>query len=343
MALALAEEEDINIVIANDPDADRFCAAERVGGKWHVFTGNEIGIILADHVFQRYKSRPGFNPGNPRRTLSATLSLLSSVLVSVFSGSGLIVERLAMLSSAVSSKMLSHMAKAEGFHHEETLTGFKWLGNKTLVLVSQGYEAPYAFEEAIGYMFFDIVRDKDGIAAAAVFLRLVVEMYERGGTIVGYLNELYQRYALFLFLCVCGGGLMMGRYGYFASRNSYVICEDPGMMTRAFYKLRHSTSSQISYIRVFNTFPVKRIKDVSLNYDSVTTCEPEDKAVSPSSEMISFELEGDVVMTLRGSGTEPKLKYYIEARGATMEEAESVAEGVEIALRVVFREFGLEG
>src|SRR5271169_2066094 len=100
-----------------------------------------------------------------------------------------------MLSSAVSSKMLRSMAEREGFHHEETLTGFKWMGNKSLDLVKQGYIAPYAFEEAIGYMFGDIVRDKDGIAAATVFLSLVQKIYERGQTILQLLNELYEKYS----------------------------------------------------------------------------------------------------------------------------------------------------
>jgi len=102
-----------------------------------------------------------------------------------------------MLSSAVSSKMLAAMAAKEGFHHEETLTGFKWMGNKSVELVAQGYTAPYAFEEAIGYMFGDIVRDKDGIAAAAVFLRVIVELHSTGKTVLQFLEELYQRYGPF--------------------------------------------------------------------------------------------------------------------------------------------------
>lgn len=100
-----------------------------------------------------------------------------------------------MLSSAVSSKMLRSMAQIEGFHHEETLTGFKWMGNKSLDLVNQGYIAPYAFEEAIGYMFSEIVRDKDGIAAATMFLSLVVKIYEQNGTILQLLEDLYRRYS----------------------------------------------------------------------------------------------------------------------------------------------------
>lgn len=176
MAISLANETDCPLVLANDPDADRFCAAERVSGgtQWHIFTGNEMGIILAHHVLEKYQAKPGFN--------------ISTVLCC-----GINVGKLAMLSSAVSSKMLGSMAEIEGFHHEETLTGFKWMGNKSLDLEKQGYSAPYAFEEAIGYMFGEIVRDKDGIAAAAVFLSLVTELYSNGRTVAQLLTELYQR------------------------------------------------------------------------------------------------------------------------------------------------------
>jgi phosphoglucomutase len=62
MAIALADEEDISLVLANDPDADRFCAAERDStGQWHIFTGNEMGIILAQHVLSQYKHLPNFD------------------------------------------------------------------------------------------------------------------------------------------------------------------------------------------------------------------------------------------------------------------------------------------
>ena len=112
-------------------------------------------------------------------------------------------------------------------------------------------------------------------------------------------------------------------------------------MTTTFHKLRHQTSG-LSYIKRFGKYTVTRIKDVSLDYDSRNDSQPTDKAVSPSSEMITFELEDKTVMTLRGSGTEPKLKYYIESRGTSMVEAKSKAEGVEAALHDLFRSYGLE-
>ena len=83
---------------------------------------------------------------------------------------------------------------------------------------------------------------------------------------------------------------------------------------------------------------VTRIKDVSLGYDSSAGQRAEDKFVSPSAEMITFELGNGTVMTLRGSGTEPKLKYYIEAKGRSIEEAEEKARDVEKALTLMLEE-----
>jgi len=112
-------------------------------------------------------------------------------------------------------------------------------------------------------------------------------------------------------------------------------------MTMTFRKLRHQ-STGLSYIKQFGNYTITRINDVSLNYDSQKDGLPTDKAVSPSSEMITYELHDETVMTLRGSGTEPKLKYYIESRGTSMVEAKSKAEGVEAALHRLFRSYGLE-
>jgi phosphoglucomutase len=62
MAIAFADKIDAPLIFANDPDADRFCAAERsASGEWHIFTGNEMGIILASHVLKQYKSRSNFD------------------------------------------------------------------------------------------------------------------------------------------------------------------------------------------------------------------------------------------------------------------------------------------
>jgi phosphoglucomutase len=112
-------------------------------------------------------------------------------------------------------------------------------------------------------------------------------------------------------------------------------------MTQIFYFLRHTSPPTLSYLRSLGPHAITRIQDPALNYDSLTDPLPEDTRVVPSQEMITFEVGGSVV-TLRGSGTEPKLKYYVEAKWETMEEAEKMAGEVERALREWLGKFGLE-
>merc|ERR1719277_1272881 len=82
-------------------------------------------------------------------------------------------DQFAMVSTAVSSKMMKAMAMHEGFQFHETLTGFKWIGNKFAELKAKGIKPLFGFEEAIGFMVGDTCLDKDGIRAAAVLAELI--------------------------------------------------------------------------------------------------------------------------------------------------------------------------
>lgn len=151
LAIQTAERSGTTVIVANDPDADRFAAAEKLeNGKWHQFTGNQMGALLASHVLETYHGDKS---------------------------------KLAMLASTVSSRMLAVMAEKEGFYFRETLTGFKWLGNVAMDLKTQGYDPSYAYEEAIGYMFPSIVWDKDGVSAATVFLNMRQRAHAQGLTV----------------------------------------------------------------------------------------------------------------------------------------------------------------
>lgn len=135
LAKTVADLADVHLIVANDPDADRFAAAEKVDDRWIQFTGDQIGVLLAYYLLEAGK-------------------LGSSDWA---------------LTTAVSSQMLSVIAK-HAFNIDETLTGFKWLGNKALELELHGDSVAFGYEEALGYMFPKIVHDKDGIAAALTFL-----------------------------------------------------------------------------------------------------------------------------------------------------------------------------
>ncbi len=124
------------------------------------------------------------------------------------------------LASTVSSRMLAAMSTEEGFYFQETLTGFKWLGNVAQDLRAAGYDPAFAYEEAIGYMFPSVVWDKDGIAAAAVFLTACSLWKEQGLTPWTKLQQLYQR------------------YGYFEDPNTYLTSPSPDVTNKVFGDIR---------------------------------------------------------------------------------------------------------
>lgn len=275
IAKKTADSKGLTLILANDPDADRFAVAEKVDGTWRQITGNQMGVLLASHVLETYQATPNS-------------------------------KGLAMLASAVSSKMLARMAAVTtGFHFEETLTGFKWLGNRAQELQRQGYNALYAYEEAIGYMFSESgVCDKDGVAAAAVFLSACHRWRAVGLTPWSKYRELCET------------------YGYFEEANTYFVSPSPDVTNTVFSHIRERRPASVGDRAVL------RWRDLTVGVD---TGMPDQRPLLPvdaSSQMISCELQGHVQFTVRGSGTEPKIKLYIEGRAGSSEQAKAAAEGV---------------
>lgn len=229
-----------------------------------------------------------------------------------------------MLCSTVSSNMLAKVAKTEGIHWEDTLTGFKWIGNRAIDLEKEGYNVIFGYEEAIGFMLGDIVRDKDGVSALGTFAQLAAKLYKNGTKISEYLDSLYKK------------------YGYFSSANSYFICHEQETIDRIFNKMRFGTVPQLDETGRFAHKPlypthigehkVANVRDLTLGYDTSKKDGVPSLPVSPSAQMITFYLENGCVFTLRTSGTEPKIKWYLEVSAATHEEAESQAKAIEAAM-----------
>jgi phosphomannomutase len=154
LALALAAEEGADVVVANDPDADRLAAALPVpAGGWRALTGDEIGVVLADWLLSR--------------------------------GEG--ADRL-VVTTVVSSSMLSRLAAARGVAYAETLTGFKWIARAALDRPEKRFV--YGYEEALGSCVGSLVRDKDGITAALAFAELAAWEKARGRTVLDRLDDL---------------------------------------------------------------------------------------------------------------------------------------------------------
>ncbi len=161
LALADASRLEADIVLANDPDADRLAVAvpDPASGSWRALTGDELGCLLADHVLATTE-------GDDR--LVAT--------------------------TIVSSSMLARMAEDAGVACVETLTGFKWIARAASR--RPGRRLVFGYEEALGYEVGDVVSDKDGLSAALVAAEMAAKAKERGTSVVSLLEALACRFGV---------------------------------------------------------------------------------------------------------------------------------------------------
>ncbi len=167
LAVALARERDADLILANDPDGDRLAVAVPAGDRWRQLTGNQVGVLMADHILRNQPRQPEPPP--------------------------------IVLSSVVSTPLLGEMAAAHGAHWEPTLTGFKWIWNAALALQDEGRgRFVFGFEEALGYSVGQVVRDKDGMSAAVVLADLSAEANTAGLTLWDLLADLAERHGLWV-------------------------------------------------------------------------------------------------------------------------------------------------
>ncbi|MGE5289056.1 MAG: phospho-sugar mutase [Micromonosporaceae bacterium] len=263
LALADARRLGAGIVLANDPDGDRLAVAvpdPAAEGGWRVLTGDQLGALLGSYVLERTAADP--DPG----------------------------ARVAV-STVVSSTLLSRIAAAAGARYAETLTGFKWI-----VRAAQGQPPGsrfvYGYEEALGYVIGDAVRDKDGIGAALAVLGLAVTARSAG-------ESLLDRY-----------DALETRHGVHLTAQLTLETGDPG---RVMAGLRATPPARLAGT------PVTSAADLADGSDAL-----------PPSDVLVYRLAGGRVV-VRPSGTEPKLKAYLEVvepvAGGRLEAARATARG----------------
>ncbi len=247
----LAQAIDADLVLANDPDADRLGVSVPLpGGVWRPLTGNQIGCLLAEH------------------------------LLSTSSGGQRVV-----VSSVVSTPMLGKIATAHGTTWRESLTGFKWIWSAALDLKEEGYgDLVLGFEEALGYSVGTAVRDKDGISAALAFAIIAADAAAEGVIVMDLLGSLYEK------------------YGIWASTQVSIRRDGPAGLDEigeAMQRLRSAPPSAIADI------PVRGVTD----YADGAEMRPR---YLGEADLVELDL-GDVGRVLaRPSGTEPKLKIYVD-------------------------------
>ncbi len=249
LALETAADVDADLVIANDPDADRaaLAAKDPSTGAWRMLRGDEVGALLGAHMAARLAGQDQSAPENDAPGRSRVFA-----------------------NSIVSSRLLGKIAADAGAQHVETLTGFKWISRVPGLV--------YGYEEALGYCVAPhLVRDKDGMSAALLLAELAADLQASGRTVFDALDEL----AL--------------RHGLHATDQLSVRVEDLALIPAMMDRLREQPPSS------FAGSPVTTRTDLSLG----------SQALPPTDGML-FLSQDQTRVIIRPSGTEPKLKCYLE-------------------------------
>jgi len=240
-ALELARQVGPDVVVANDPDADR-CAiavpdpAAAGGGGWRMLRGDEVGALLGAHILSR-----GVAPGG------------------VFAN------------SIVSSRLLAAMARAAGVAHEETLTGFKWIARVPGLA--------FGYEEALGYCVApEVVRDKDGVSAALLVTEQAAALAAEGRSLLDVLDDLAVE------------------HGVYATDAFSVRVSDLALMPALMERLRSAPPTQVAGVAVV------QLDDLARGDGGL-----------PPTDGLRFFLADQSRVIVRPSGTEPKVKVYLEA------------------------------
>ena len=234
-ALALAREVRPDIVLANDPDADRCAAAVLDGGDWRMLRGDEVGALLGAHLLDRGVSAGG-----------------------VFA------------CSIVSSRLLAAMAAAAGIGHVETLTGFKWISRVPGLV--------FGYEEALGYCVAPrVVRDKDGVSAALLLAEQAAGLKAAGGTLLDVLDDLAVQ------------------HGVHATDSFSVRVTDLSQIPPVMGRLLDHPPTEVAGVAV------ERFDDLGRG----------DGGLPPTDGLRLYLADGSRVI-VRPSGTEPKIKVYLE-------------------------------
>ena len=259
LSLKLAREVEADLVIANDPDADR-CAVAICDGDWRMLRGDEVGALLGEY-------------------LAGQANVDNNVLAN----------------SIVSSSILSKIAKAHNLPFTETLTGFKYLAKVE--------NLRFGYEEALGYAVdANSVNDKDGISAALVIAQLAADLKRQGRNIANFLDEIW------------------AKYGFHGTRQISVRTKSIDDIEKIMGKLRKNLPVNLGSFKVSSFDDLERPKDDL-----------------PPTNGVRIWLDGKYRVIVRPSGTEPKIKCYIEVITEKAELAIPILDSLESEFRTLMK------
>lgn len=251
LGIELAEKEKADIVIGTDPDSDRIGSAVRDGDSYRLITGNQMGALLTWFILATRKHN---------LTPAST-----------------------MVKTVVTGELGADIARDFHIQVVETLTGFKYIGEK----ISQWKEDPshdfvFGYEESYGYLAGVHAQDKDAVVTAMIICEMAAYFKERGKTLIDVLNEIYQK------------------YGYYYDKTvSYTLKGLEGAERIA------SIMEQVRKMDVKDFIPdISEVVDYAAGVGDL-----------PKENVLKFYLKNGGWMAIRPSGTEPKIKFYYSLKG----------------------------
>lgn len=266
LALDLAKKVNADLILGSDPDADRVAIQVKdKNGQYVQISGNQTGVLLLNYLIGA-KKRAGTLPADA-----------------------------VALKSLVTTDMARVVAEANGVKSYNTFTGFKFMAEKKNQLEAAGQgHVIFSYEESIGYMIGDYVRDKDAVTASLLLTEMTAWYAAQGMTLLDALDALY------------------AKYGYYGEKTLNLVMpglEGMALMANLMAKLRQTPPAEIAGTTVL------RQKD----YQDGTERDTASGAVSPmalvGSNVLAYDLADETTIVVRPSGTEPKIKVYVLAKG----------------------------
>ncbi|SHJ66069.1 phospho-sugar mutase [Paramaledivibacter caminithermalis] len=270
MAIELAEKVHADIIIGTDPDCDRVgVVVKNKEGKYEVLTGNQTGALLTDYILSSMESIPK-----------------NSVIIKTI----------------VTSELGSRIAESYGVETINTLTGFKFIGEKIKEFEENGdRNFLFGYEESYGYLTGTSVRDKDAVISSLLIAEMAAYYKLKGMTLLDGLEHLYEK------------------FGYYREDlKSMVLKGKEGLekIGRIMDNLRNNQQLQIGEIKIHI------IRDYLIGRAKFVDNGREEALDLPKSNVLHFTLEDGSWIAIRPSGTEPKIKIYFSAIGENKEQAE---------------------
>lgn len=283
LALELAKRVNADVVLATDPDSDRLGVYSKDdNGEYIAYTGNMSALLIAEYELSQKKEK------------------------------GMLPDNGAFITTIVSSDMAKAIAKAYGLKVFETLTGFKWIGEKIRQFEEQHtYSYQFGFEESYGCLISPHARDKDGISAVMALCEATAYYKSKGITLWQQMLNIYKK------------------YGFYKEGQISIVLKGADGAEQIKAKMEKMRANPPKSLAGHKVIEARDYKEHTIVKDNGERSETD----LPTSNVLYYDLTDNAWCCVRPSGTEPKIKFYMGVRGESMEDADKRLEELTEAMK----------